>query len=62
MLRFLPHQTGAAVGWPGVYFRLLLIGFLKESAASAASAGEWPTVLACRRFLNYGFEEATPDQ
>jgi transposase len=33
---------------PGVY--LLLVGFFEGSAASAGSAGGWPTALACADF------------
>jgi transposase len=46
---------------PGVYFRLLLIGFF-EGIASERSIG-WRVAdsLSLRRFLNYGLDEATPD-
>jgi len=41
MPRFLSHEAGTAVVLPGVYFRLLLIGFFEGIGSERASAGEW---------------------
>ncbi len=46
---------------PGVYFRLLLIGFFEGIASERGIAWRVADSFSLRRFLNYGFEEATPD-
>ena len=46
---------------PGVYFRLLLIGFFEGIASERGIAWRVADSLSLRRFLNYGWSEATPD-
>jgi transposase len=46
---------------PGVYFRLLLIGFFEGIGSERGIAWRVADSLSLRRFLNYGIEEATPD-
>ena len=46
---------------PGVYFRLLLIGFFEGISSERGIAWRVADSLSLRRFLNYGLEEATPD-
>jgi transposase len=46
---------------PGVYFRLLLIGFFEGIGSERGIAWRMADSFSLRRFLNYGFEEATPD-
>jgi transposase len=46
---------------PGVYFRLLLIGFFEGIGSERGIAWRVADSFSLRRFLNYGFEEATPD-
>ncbi len=46
---------------PGVYFRLLLIGFFEGIASERGIAWRVADSLSLRRFLNYGLGEATPD-
>ena len=46
---------------PGVYFRLLLIGFFEGLGSERGIAWRVADSLSLRRFLNYGLNEATPD-
>ena len=46
---------------PGVYFRLLLIGFFEGIGSERGIGWRVADSLSLRRFLNYGLEEATPD-
>jgi transposase len=46
---------------PGVYFRLLLIGFFEGIGSERGIGWRVADSLSLRRFLKYGLEEATPD-
>jgi transposase len=46
---------------PGVYFRLLLIGFFEGIASERGIGWRVADSLSLRRFLKYGLSEATPD-
>ena len=46
---------------PGVYFRLLLIGFFEGIASERGIGWRVADSLSLRRFLKYGLGEATPD-
>ena len=46
---------------PGVYFRLLLIGFFEGIGSERGISWRVADSLSLRRFLNYGLGEATPD-
>jgi transposase len=46
---------------PGVYFRLLLIGFFEGIDSERGIGWRVADSLSLRRFLNYGLDEATPD-
>jgi transposase len=46
---------------PGVYFRLLLIGFFEGIGSERGIGWRVADSFSLRRFLNYGFDEATPD-
>lgn len=46
---------------PGVYFRLLLIGFFEGIGSERGIAWRVADSLSLRGFLNYGLNEATPD-
>ena len=46
---------------PGVYFRLLLIGFFEGIASERGIAWRVADSFSLRRFLNYGLTETTPD-
>ena len=46
---------------PGVYFRLLLIGFFEGIGSERGIAWRVADSFSLRRFLKYGLEEATPD-
>jgi transposase len=46
---------------PGVYFRLLLIGFFEGIASERGIAWRVADSFSLRRFLKYGLDEATPD-
>src|SRR5580698_1216338 len=46
---------------PGVYFRLLLIGFFEGIASERGIGWRVADSLSLRRFLSYGLSEATPD-
>ena len=46
---------------PGVYFRLLLIGFFEGIGSERGIGWRVADSLSLRRFLNYGWNEGTPD-
>src|SRR5580693_5505369 len=46
---------------PGVYFRLLLIGFFEGIGSERGIGWRVADSLSLRQFLNYGLAEATPD-
>src|SRR6195256_3942386 len=46
---------------PGVYFRLLLIGFFEGSGSERGIGWRVADSLSLRRYLKYGLGEATPD-
>ena len=46
---------------PGVYFRLLLIGFFEGIGSERGIGWRVADSLSLRRFLGYGLEEGTPD-
>src|SRR6266705_1280162 len=46
---------------PGVYFRLLLIGFFEGIGSERGIGWRVADSLSLRRFLSYGLDEATPD-
>src|SRR5712664_592437 len=46
---------------PGVYFRLLLIGYFEGIGSERGIGWRVADSFSLRRFLNYGLEEATPD-
>lgn len=46
---------------PGVYFRLLLIGFFEGLGSERGICWRVADSLSLRRFLSYGLEESTPD-
>lgn len=46
---------------PGVYFRLLLIGFFEGIGSERGIGWRVADSLSLRRFLNYGLAEGTPD-
>ena len=46
---------------PGVYFRLLLIGYFEGIDSERASPGDAPIRWACRAFWDTRLTEATPD-
>ncbi len=46
---------------PGVYFRLLLIGFFEGINSERGICWRVADSLSLRRFLSYGLDEATPD-
>ena len=49
-------------GWPpGIYFRLLLIGYLKGTDSERGIAWRVADSLALRDFVGVGLDEAAPD-
>src|SRR5580658_4208267 len=46
---------------PGVYFRALLVGFFEGIGSERGIAWRVADSLSLRRFLKYGWNEATPD-
>ncbi|MGC1417404.1 MAG: transposase [Candidatus Acidiferrum sp.] len=46
---------------PGVYFRLLLIGFFEGLGSERGIGWRVADSFSLRRFLNYGWDQATPD-
>lgn len=59
--RFYHTKLGRPSMAPGVYFRLLLIGFFEGIASERGICWRVADSLSLRRFLNYGLGEATPD-
>jgi transposase len=59
--RFYHASLGRPSMPPGVYFRLLLIGFFEGIASERGICWRVADSLSLRRFLNYGLGEATPD-
>src|SRR5580704_1697528 len=59
--KFYQHKLGRPSVVPGVYFRLLLIGFFEGIGSERGIAWRVADSLSLRRFLKYGFDEATPD-
>ena len=58
---FYPAKVGRPSLAPGVYFRLLLIGFFEGIGSERGIGWRVADSLSLRRFLNYGLAEATPD-
>src|SRR5258708_38186526 len=58
---FYPTKLGRPSLAPGVYFRLLLIGFFEGIGSERGIGWRVADSLSLRRFLNYGLDEATPD-
>jgi transposase len=59
--RFYHTKLGRPSMAPGVYVRLLLIGFFEGIASERGICWRVADSLSLRRFLNYGLSEATPD-
>lgn len=59
--RFYHQKLGRPSLAPGVYFRLLLIGFFEGINSERGIAWRVADSLSLRQFLNYGLNEATPD-
>jgi transposase len=59
--RFYHQKLGRPSLAPGVYFRLLLIGFFEGIDSERGIGWRVADSLSLRRFLNYGLNEATPD-
>jgi transposase len=59
--RFYAEKRGRPSLAPGMYFRLLLIGYLEGIDAERGIAWRADDSLALRRFLREGLEEAPPD-
>src|SRR5260370_14630854 len=59
--RFYHRKLGRPSLAPGVYFRLLLIGFFEGIASERGIGWRVADSFSLRRFLNYGLDEATPD-
>lgn len=59
--RFYHAKLGRPSMPPGVYFRLLLIGFFEGIASERGICWRVADSLSLRRFLNYSLSEATPD-
>ncbi len=59
--KFYHSKLGRPSLAPGVYFRLLLIGFFEGIGSERGIAWRVADSLSLRRFLNYGLNEATPD-
>src|SRR5712691_10859803 len=58
--RFYHSKLGRPSLAPGVYFRLLLIGFFEGIGSERGIAWRVADSLSLRRFLQYGQNEATP--
>ena len=54
-------QTGRPGLAPGIYFRLLLVGYFEGIDSERGMAWRSADSLALRRFLGYALDEATPD-
>src|SRR5947207_8448097 len=52
--RFYAENNGRPSLTPGIYFRLLLVGFLKELIRSGGSPGERRIPLGCGSFWEWG--------
>jgi transposase len=59
--KFYHSKLGRPSLAPGVYFRLLLIGFFEGIGSERGIAWRVADSLSLRRFLNCGLNEATPD-
>src|SRR3989475_4700575 len=59
--RFYAKKRGRPSLVPGVYFRLLLIGYFEGIDSERGMAWRANDSLALRRFLRVGVEEASPD-
>ncbi|MGH8648142.1 MAG: transposase [Burkholderiales bacterium] len=59
--RFYHHRLGRPSLAPGVYFRLLLIGFFEGLDSERGIAWRVADSWSLRQFLHYGMHEATPD-
>jgi transposase len=59
--RFYHTKLGRPSLAPGVYFRLLLIGFFEGIASERGIGWRVADSFSLRRFLKYGLSEATPD-
>src|SRR6266851_4138708 len=59
--RFYHRKLGRPSLAPGVYFRLLLIGFFEGLGSERGIGWRVADSFSLRKFLNYGFTEATPD-
>src|SRR4028119_1569980 len=58
---FYAENTGRPSLAPGVYFRLMLIGFFEGLDSERGIAWRTADSLSLRQFLSYGMDEATPD-
>ena len=59
--KFYHAKVGRPSLAPGVYFRLLLIGFFEGIGSERGIGWRVADSLSLRRFLSYGLDEATPD-
>lgn len=59
--RFYRSQYGRPSIAPGVYFRLLLIGFFEGLDSERGIAWRVADSLSLRKFIGYGLDEKTPD-
>src|SRR6266849_3018305 len=59
--RFYHGKLGRPSLAPGVYFRLLLIGFFEGIDSERGICWRVADSLSLRRFLSYGLDQATPD-
>lgn len=59
--KFYHSRLGRPSLAPGVYFRLLLIGFFEGIGSERGIAWRVADSLSLRQFLSYGLNEATPD-
>jgi transposase len=58
---FYAEKTGRPSLAPGVYFRLMLIGFFEGLDSERGIAWRVADSLSLRQFIGYGMDEATPD-
>src|ERR1700704_7209072 len=59
--RFYHKRLGRPSLAPGVYFRLLLIGFFEGLGSERGIGWRVADSLSLRKFLNYGVTEAAPE-
>ena len=59
--RFYADGVGRPSLVPGIYFRLMLVGFFEGLDSERGIAWRAADSLSLRQFLGYGIEEATPD-